>query len=123
MVLMWAPSVWRKVVKHAGSFRFEQERWSSLMTGDKLSAGGVSWRRQIQDPQVRVALVAAACLLLEAVIAKNVIDAELDFGSQLAAMWIYIVYLLSGPRNRASEIAFMATMILATVAILVVYAV
>ena len=38
-----------------------------------LPHGGVWWGREIRDPQVMVLLVAAACLLLEAVIAKNVI--------------------------------------------------
>ena len=88
-----------------------------------LSPGGTSWRRQIRDPQVAVALVAAACLLVEAVIAKNVIDVELDFISQFAAMWIFIAYLLSGLRDRTSEIAFIAVSILVTAAILVLYAV
>jgi hypothetical protein len=87
-----------------------------------LPHGGV-WRRQIRDPQVMVSLVAAACLLVEAVIAKNVIDVELDFFSQLAPMWIFIAYLVSGLRDRTSEIAFIAVIILATAAILVLYAV
>ncbi|MDH4102769.1 MAG: hypothetical protein OEW52_11195 [Thermoleophilia bacterium] len=94
-----------------------------MSTGGALSHGDTSSRRQLRDPQVRVALVAAACLLVEAVMAKNVIDVELDFISQLAPMWILIVYQLSGLRDRRSEIAFISAIILATVAILVVYAV
>jgi len=85
--------------------------------------GGVSWRRQLRDPQVVVSLVAAACVLVEAVIAKNVIDVELDFFSQLAPMWIFIAYLVSGLRDRTTEIAFIAVIILATAAILVLYAI
>ena len=85
--------------------------------------GGMWWRRQIRDPQVVVSLVAAACLLVEAVIAKNVIGVELGFFSQLAPMWIFIAYLVSGLRDRTSEIAFIAVIILATAAILVLYAV
>lgn len=85
--------------------------------------GGVWWRCQVRDPQVRVSLVAAACLLVEAVIAKNVIDVELDFFTQLAPMWIFIAYQVSGLRDRRSEIAFIAVIILATAAILVLYAV
>lgn len=88
-----------------------------------LPHGGVWWRRQIRDPQVTVSLVAAACLLVEAVIAKNVIEVELDFFSQFAPMWILVAYLVSGLRDRTSEIAFIAVIILATVAILVLYAV
>jgi len=85
--------------------------------------GGVGWRRRIRDPQVTVSLVAGACLLVEAVVAKNVIDVELDVFSQFAPMWIFIAYLVSGLRDRTSEIAFSAAIILATAAILVLYAV
>ena len=88
-----------------------------------LPHGGVWWRRRIRDPQVTVSLVAAACLLVEAVIAKNVIEVELDFFSQLAPMWIFVAYLVSGLRDRRSELAFIAVIILATAAILVLYAV
>ena len=87
------------------------------------SPSRVSWRDQIRDPLVTVALVAAACLLVEAVIAKNVIDVELDFFSQFAPLWIFIAYLVSGLRDRTSEIAFIAAIILATAAVLVLYAV
>jgi hypothetical protein len=88
-----------------------------------LPHGGVWGRRQIRDPQVMVSLVAAACLLVEAVIAKNVIEVELDFFSQFAPLWIFIAYQVSGLRDRTSEIAFIAVIILATAAILVLYAV
>ncbi len=77
----------------------------------------------VDDPQVRVALVAAACLLVEAVVAKNVIDVELDFMSLLAPFWVFIVYLVSGLRDRTSEIAFMITLVVVTAAVLVLYAV
>jgi hypothetical protein len=94
-----------------------------MSIGGASSHGGTSRRRRLGDPQVRVALVAAACLLVEAVIAKNVIDVELDFFSQFAPMWIFIAYLVSGLRDRTSELAFTAVIILATAAILVLYAV
>lgn len=92
-------------------------------TARDSSSRGPTWRRQLNDPQVRVGLVAAACLLVEAVIAKNVLDVELDFMSQLAPMWIFIVYQLSGLRDRTSEIGFMISIVLVTAAILVLYAV
>jgi hypothetical protein len=88
-----------------------------------LPHGGVWWRRQIRDPRIMVSVVAAACLLVEAVIAKNAIDVKLDFFSQLAPMWIFIAYLVSGLRDRTSEFAFIAVIILTTAAILVLYAV
>jgi hypothetical protein len=88
-----------------------------------MSPRRTSWRRRLRDRQVRVALVAAGCLLVEAVIAKNVIEVELDFISQFAAMWIFIAYQLSGLRDRTSEIAFIAASIFVTAAILILYAV
>ena len=87
------------------------------------SDGGSTWRRQLNDPQVRVGLVTAACLLVEAVIAKNMLDVQLDFFSQLAPMWIFIVYQVSGLRDRTSEIAFMVTIVLVTAAVLILYSV
>lgn len=88
-----------------------------------LPHGGVWPRLQVRDPQIMVALVTAACLLAEAVIAKNVIDVELGLISQFAPMWIFIAYQVSGLRDRASSLAFTAVIILATAAILVLYAV
>ena len=88
-----------------------------------LPHGGASWAHQICEPEVVVSRVAGACLLVEAVIAKNVIDVELDFFSQFAPLWIFIAYLVSGLRDRTSEIAFITVIILATAAILVSYAV
>ena len=87
----------------------------------------VAWRRVVATPDPRSAghgfARCGACVLVEAVIAKNVIDVKLDFFSQLAPMWIFIIYLVSGLRDRTSEIAFIAAIILATAAILVLYAV
>ena len=84
--------------------------------------GDAIWRRAIGDSQVRVALVAASCLVLEAVIAKNVIDAELDFVSRFAPFWVFIAYLVSGLRDRVSEISFMAAIVVTTVGVLVLSA-
>jgi len=71
---------------------------------------------------VRVALVAAACLLAEAIIAKNVLDVQLDFVSQFGALWVWLAYTLVGRRDRAAELATMFAAVLATAAILIVYA-
>jgi len=60
-----------------------------------------------------VSLVAGACLLGEAVIAKDVIDVELDLLSQFVPMWIFIAYLVSGLRDGRIEIVFTAVIILA----------
>ncbi len=85
---------------------------------------GDAWRRpEVGDPVVMVSLVAAACLLALAVVAKNVIDVELDLFSQSVPLWILIAYLVSGLRDRTSAIAFSCVIVLATVAVLVLYAV
>ncbi len=81
-----------------------------------------TWRSRLDDPQVRVALVTAVCLLVQAVIAKNVLDVELGFLGQLAPFWVFVAYLVTGLRDRASELAFGVTIVLTTVAVLVLYA-
>jgi hypothetical protein len=95
----------------------------SMGTAIGTSHGGSTWRRKLDEPQVRVALVTAVCLLVEAIIAKNVIDVELDAISQLAPLWVFIAFLLSGLRDRTSEIAFMIAIVVVTAAVLVLYAV
>jgi hypothetical protein len=87
------------------------------------SRGGPRWRHHVDDPQVQVGLVAAACLIIEAVVAKNVIDAELGVLTQLAPLWVFITYQVSGLRDHRSEIAFMAALVAVTAAVLVLYAV
>jgi hypothetical protein len=94
-----------------------------MRTVGEVSSEGASWRRQIRDPQVRVGLVAAACLLAEAIVAKNVVDVKLDVFSQLAPLWVFIAYEVSGLRDRASEIGFVAALVAVTAAVLVLYAV
>jgi len=81
-----------------------------------------TWYGRIDDPQIRVALVTAVCLVLEAVIAKNVIDAELGFISQFAPFWVFVAYLVTGLRDRASELWFTVAVVLTTAAVLVLYA-
>ncbi len=76
----------------------------------------------VGDPQVRVALVTAAALLIQAVIAKNVLDTQLDIFSQFAPLWVFLVYELSGERSRASEILTSEVIVLVTAGILLVAA-
>jgi hypothetical protein len=47
-------------------------------------------RVALGDPQVRIALLAALALVVEAVVAKNILDVRLDFISQFAALWVFI---------------------------------
>jgi hypothetical protein len=80
-------------------------------------------RNVLGDPQVRVALLTAAALVVQAVVAKNVLDVELDFASQYGALWVFLVFLLSGKRDRVSELGTDAVIVLVTVAVLALYAV
>jgi hypothetical protein len=76
-----------------------------------------------RHPQTRVAIVAALALLVQAVLAKNVLDVELDFVSQAAALWVFIVYLISDDRSRLAELGAMAAIVVVTAAVLTLYAV
>ncbi len=82
------------------------------------TGGGASPR---VGPEVRLSLVVAACLLVEAVVAKNVLDVKLDYFSQFAALWIYIGYQVTGLHDRSSSIAFAVAAIGATAAVLALY--
>lgn len=79
--------------------------------------------RALGDAQVRLALLTAAALMVQAVLAKNVLDVTLDFVSQFAVLWVFIVFQLSGLRDRRSELAFAAAVVFVTAAVLALYAV
>ena len=71
--------------------------------------------------EVWLALVTAAALMAQAVIAKNVLDAELDFVSQYAALWVFIVFLISGARGRAAEIGTAVAVVAVAGGVLALY--
>lgn len=74
------------------------------------------------DREVRPAILTAVVLLAQAVIAKNVLDVELDIVSQFAPLYVYIAYQVSQLRTRSAELAFEATIVLVSVAVLLLYA-
>jgi hypothetical protein len=78
--------------------------------------------RALGDSQVRVALLAAVALMVEAVLAKNVLDVRLDVISQFAAMWIFVAFQLSGRRDRLAELAADVALVVATAVVILVYA-
>ncbi|KAA0238875.1 hypothetical protein EDM76_04125 [bacterium] len=80
-------------------------------------------RNSLQEPQVRVALVTAVVLLVQAVLAKNVLDMELDFFSQNAPLLVFIAFLLGGSRSRSTEVAFDVAIVAVSAAVLVLYSV
>lgn len=79
-------------------------------------------RGLLESPQLRVALLTAAALLVEVAVAKNVLDVELNFFSMLAPFWVFTAYQVSGRRDRTSEIVASIAVVLATAAVLLVYA-
>jgi len=72
--------------------------------------------------EVWLALVTAVALMAQAVIAKNVLDEELDFVSQYAALWVFVVFLISGERGRAAEIGTAVAVVAVVGAVLALYA-
>jgi hypothetical protein len=110
----------------SGARTLEVARKEGTMTGPTTGhhAGrmGTHLPRALGNPEVRVALVVAACLLAEAIVAKNVLDVTLDPLVQIAPMWVFLVYIWIGRRDRVTELTMMATAVLMTVAILVLYA-
>ena len=79
-------------------------------------------RRQLAEPEVRVALVTAVCVLVQAVLAKNLLEVEVDILTQLAPFWVFIAFLVSGLRDRAAELGFTVAIVGVTAAVLVLYA-
>ncbi len=71
---------------------------------------------------VRLSVVVAVCLLVQAVVAKEVLDVRLDYLSQFAALWVFIAYLVTGRHDRSSARAFALVAVAVTAAVLVLYA-
>lgn len=69
-----------------------------------------------------LSLVVAACLLVEAVVAKEVLDVRLDYFSQFAALWVFITYLVVGRHDKATAVSFALAAVAVTVAVLGLYA-
>ncbi|MBX7111178.1 MAG: hypothetical protein K1X87_04940 [Dehalococcoidia bacterium] len=74
------------------------------------------------DREVRPAILTAIVLLAQAVIAKNVLDVELDIVSQFAPLYVFIAYQVSQLRTRGAELAFDAAIVLTAVGVLTLYA-
>ena len=72
--------------------------------------------------QIRVAVVVAACLIVEAIVAKNVMDVKVNIVALLAPLWVFAVSQAWPNKDKASEIATMILAIGATAGVLVFYA-
>jgi hypothetical protein len=77
--------------------------------------------RLFDRPEIRVGGVAVAALIVEAVLARVVLDVHLNFFAQLAALWVFAAYKLSGRRDRISEVVASIAVIAVTTAVLLVY--
>jgi hypothetical protein len=73
-------------------------------------------------PQIRIAIVVAACLIIEAIVAKNVMHVKVNIVALLAPLWVFAVSQAWSPKDKASEIATMIFAIGATAGVLVFYA-
>jgi len=75
--------------------------------------------------ELTVSLVTGGCILVLAVVSKYFLDVELDFVSQYGPVWIYMVYVAGDKarRSQRSTLLWSATIIVATLAILAVYAI
>jgi hypothetical protein len=71
---------------------------------------------------VRVSLVVATCLLVEAVVAKEILDVSLDYFSQVAPLLVFIAYLVAGRHDRSTATAFALAAVAVTLAVLGLYA-
>jgi hypothetical protein len=71
---------------------------------------------------VRLSFVVAACLLIEAVVAKEILHVSLDYFSQMAALWVFIAYLVTGRHDKSSARAFGLAAVAVTAAVLGLYA-
>ena len=74
------------------------------------------------SPDLVLGVVVAVCLLVQAVVAKEVLDVRLDYFSQFAALWVYIAYLVTDRHDRPAARAFALVAIAVTAAVLGLYA-
>lgn len=77
---------------------------------------------------LKVSLVTAICILVLAVVAKKVLNVELDFISQYGPVWLYIVYIITRDKQKESKVCssplfWSLAIIFATLAILALYAI
>ena len=76
----------------------------------------------LANPQVRVGLLTVAALLVEWVLARTVLDAELNFFALLAPFFVFTAYKVSGQRGRTAEIVASVAVVVAAAAVLLVFA-
>ena len=73
-------------------------------------------------PQIRVAVVVAACLIVEAIVAKNIMDVTINIVAFLLPLWVFAVSLAWPTEDKTLEIATMLIAVGATAGVLIFYA-
>ena len=73
-------------------------------------------------PQIRIAAVVAVCLIVEAIVAKNVVDVTVNIVAFLAPLWVFAVSQAWPTKDNVFEIATMLVAIGATAGVLIFYA-
>jgi hypothetical protein len=72
--------------------------------------------------QVRIAAVVAGCLVIEAIVAKNVMDVTVNIVAFLAPLWVFAVSQAWPTKDKLFEIATMLLAVAATAGVLIFYA-
>lgn len=72
--------------------------------------------------QIRIAAVVAACLIVEAIVVKNVMGVTVNIVAFLAPLWVFAVSLAWPTKDKTFEIATMLVAAGATAGVLIFYA-
>ena len=72
--------------------------------------------------EVRIAAVVAACLIVEAIVVKNVMGVTVNIVAFLAPLWVFAVSLAWPTKDKTFEIATMLVAAGATAGVLIFYA-
>jgi hypothetical protein len=76
----------------------------------------------LASAQVRVGLLTLAALAVEVVLARTVLDVELNFFALLAPFFVFTAYKVSGQRGRTAEMVASVAVVVAAATVLLVYA-
>jgi len=78
--------------------------------------------------ELKISIVTAICILLLAIVSKNILSVHLDFISLYGPVWVYIAYIITKDNIIKSKLCCSAlfwslAIIVVTLAILLVYAI
>ena len=76
--------------------------------------------------EIKVSLVTVVCILALAVISKNILHVQMDFISQYASIWMFVIITREKAKSSkicGSPLFWSTAIVLITLAILVVYAI